>query len=75
MVYRPNDFGTLNPFLHTFLNSAAELVPVVVELVQLVVVEVDEPVLLVRAPVLVVGAVKVHWQSQDSLVNSELFWP
>ena len=45
------------------------------ELVQLAVVEVEEPVLLVRAPVLVVGAVKVHWQSQDSLVNSELFLP
>ena len=37
MVLRPNDFETSYPFLRTFLNSAAELVPVVVELVLLVV--------------------------------------
>ena len=80
MVCRPNDFGTLNPFLHTFPNSAAELVLVVVELVQQPVVEVDEPVLLVKVPalvvvVVVVKVVKVHWQFQDFLVNSELSWP
>ena len=81
MVCRPNNFGTLNPLLHTFLNSAAELVPVVVELVQQAVVEVDEPVLLVEVPalvvmvVVVVKVVKVHWQFQDFLVNPELSWP
>ena len=58
MVLHPNDFGTLNPFLRTFLNSAAELVPVVVELVLLVVVV--EPDLLVSVPVLVVEGVKIH---------------
>ena len=60
MVLRPNDFGTSYLFLRTFLNSAAELVSLVVELVQLVVVVVDEPVLLVRVPALLVVDVKVH---------------
>ena len=68
MVYRPNNLGTLKPFLHTFPNSAVELVLFAVELVQQLVVEVDEPVLLLRVPVLVgvvvvVKVVKVHWQS------------
>ena len=58
MVLRPNDFETSYPFLRTFLNYAAELVPVVVELVLPVVVV--EPDLLVRVPVLVVEGVKVH---------------
>ena len=78
MVYRPNNLGTLKPFLHTFLNSAVELVLFAVELVQQLVVEVDEPVLLLRVPVLVVvvvvKVVKVHWPSLDFLVNSELSW-
>ena len=76
MVYRPNNLGTLKPFLHTFPNSSVELIPFAVELVQQLVVEVDEPVLLSRVPVLVVVVVvvKVHWQFLDFLVNSELSW-
>ena len=84
MVFRPNNLGTLKPFLHTSLYSAVELIQFAVELVQQLVAEVDEPVLLVRVPVLVVAVkavlvaavkvVKVHWQSQDFLVNSELSW-
>ena len=73
MVLHPNDFGMLSPFLRTFLNYFAELVPVVVELVLLVVL--GEPILLVRVPALAVEDVKVHLWSLDSLVNSELFWP
>ena len=60
MVLRPNDFETSHPFLRTYLNSAAELVPVVVELVLPAVVVEVEPDLLVRAPVLVVEVVRVH---------------
>ena len=76
MVFRPNDLGTLKIFLHTSLYSVVDLVQLLMELVQQLVAEVDEPVLLVRVPVLVVSAkvVKVHWQSQDFLVNSELSW-
>ena len=77
MVYRPNNLGTLKPFLHTFLNSSVELTPFAVELVHQLVLEVDEPVLLLRVPVLVVVVVvvvKVHWQFLDFLVNSELSW-
>ena len=83
MVFRPNNLGTLKPFLHTSLYSVVDLVQLLmelvqqlVELVQQLVAEVDEPVLLVRVPVLVVAVkvVKVHWQSQDFLVNSELSW-
>ena len=77
MVCHPNDFGTLKPLLLACLNSAVELVPVLVELVQQPVVEVDEPVLLVEVPVLVVMVVvvvKVHWRFQNFLVNPELSW-
>ena len=76
MVFRPNNLGTLKPFLHTSLYSVVDLVQLLMELVQQLVAEVDEPVLLVRVPVLVVAVkvVKVHWQSQDFLVNSELSW-
>ena len=76
MVSRPTDLGTLKIFLHLSRYSVADLVQLLVESVQQLVAMVDEPVLLVGVPVLVVSAkvVKVHWQSQDFLVNSELFW-
>ena len=77
MVYRPNNLGTLKLSLHTFLNSSVELTRFSVELAHQLVLEVDEPVLLLRVPVLVVVVVvvvKVHWQSLDFLVNSELSW-
>ena len=60
MVLRPNDFETSHPSLRTYLNSAAELVPVVVEVVLPVMVVEVELVLLVRSPVLVVEVVRVH---------------
>ena len=77
---RPNRVEMTNPFLRTFLNSVAELVPVEVELVVLevelvlleLVVVVVEPDLLVLVPVQVVGMVDLQYQDLSlHLLNSE----